>query len=113
EKHLVSDTEFTKAPICTASRTYQKRKIEQLQQMDLAAAEYERRYEEVVNKECLCVGLSNAAIVQYDLTPIKNLTAVTICPGPNIAYFDEVVTLKQMTDHIYGRGALQQQRRPH
>jgi hypothetical protein len=25
------------------------------------------------------------------------------CPGPNIAYFDKVVTLKTMTDHIYGR----------
>lgn len=31
KRHLVSNTEFTAAPICTASRQYQRRKLEQLQ----------------------------------------------------------------------------------
>ncbi|HEY1113903.1 MAG TPA: hypothetical protein VGE66_10085, partial [Chitinophagaceae bacterium] len=35
EKHLVSNTEFTKDPICTASHKYQKLKIEQLQSLNL------------------------------------------------------------------------------
>ena len=40
----------------------------------------------------------------YILSPfIKNLDAVTICPGPNIANFSKVVSLQTMTDHIYGR----------
>ena len=114
EKHLVSNTEFTKEPICTASYTYQKKKIEQLKSLDLTVQEYEKQYNDVVSKECLCIGLSNSAIVKYDLPPIKNLTAVTICPGPNVAYFNKVVTLQEMTDHIYGRtNILDNQDRPH
>ena len=35
EKHLVSNTEFTTEPICTASHAYQKKKIEQLQSLNL------------------------------------------------------------------------------
>jgi hypothetical protein len=114
EKHLVSNTEFTKEPICTASSAYQKKKIEQLQSMNLTEDEYKKRFEEVVSKECLCVGLSNAAILNYKLPPIKKLEAVTICPGPNLAYFNKVVTLKEMTDHIYGRtNLIAGENRPH
>jgi hypothetical protein len=114
EKYLVSNTEFTKEPICTASHKYQKRKIEQLQQMNLPAEAYDRQFNEVVSKECLCLGLINSAIIKYDLPPIKNLTAITICPGPNIAYFNKTVTLKEMTDHIYGRNnILGDHGRPH
>jgi hypothetical protein len=62
----------------------------------------------------LCIGLSNAAVAKYDLPPIKNLKAVTICPGPNIAYFNKIVTLQEMTDHIYGRAnILADRNRPH
>ncbi|MBL0739934.1 hypothetical protein [Chryseolinea lacunae] len=114
EKFLVSNTEFTREPICTASHKYQKQKIAQLQTLDLSVEEYERQYNEVVSKECLCVGLSNAAVVEYNLPPIKGLTSVNICPGPNIAYFSKIVTLREMTDHIYGRvNVLVDQTRPH
>ena len=37
EKHLVSNTEFTEEPICTASSKYQKLKINQLQSLNLPA----------------------------------------------------------------------------
>jgi hypothetical protein len=114
EKYLVSNTEFTAEPICTASSAYQKKKIEQLNSLELPTEEYQKRFNEVVSKECLCIGLSNAAIAKYDLPPMKNLKAVTICPGPNIAYFNKVVTLQEMTDHIYGRtNILSNQERPH
>ena len=60
------------------------------------------------------VGLSNAAALNYNQTFIKTLKAVTICPGPNIANFSEVVSLKTMTDHIYGRAnILTNNNRPH
>ena len=92
----------------------QKRKTVQLKEMNLPLAEYERQFNDVVSKECLCIGLSNAAIVKYSLPPVKNLTAVTICPGPNIAYFNKTVSLKEMTDHIYGRtDILGNKDRPH
>jgi hypothetical protein len=114
EKHLISNTEFTKEPVCTAAHSYQKRKIEELKQSNLSAEEYERQFNEVVSKECLCIGLSNAAIIKYKMTPIKNLTAASICPGPNIAYFNKTVTLREMTDHIYGRdNILSERNRPH
>lgn len=114
EKHLVSNTEFTKEPICTASHSYQSKKIAQLDTLNLSTEEYQRRYDHVVSKECLCVGLSNSAINKYGLPPIKKLTAVTICPGPNIAYFNALSTLQEMADHIYGRAPiLLNANRPH
>lgn len=114
EKHLSFNTEFTKEPICTASHKYQKLKITQLQSLNLPEPEYQKQLNEVLDKECLCVGLSNAAAMSYNRTFIKTLRAVTICPGPNIANFSEVVSLKTMTDHIYGRvNILTNTNRPH
>jgi hypothetical protein len=106
EKYLVSNTEFTTEPICTASYAYQKKKIEQLRSLGLPREQYIKQYHNIVNKECLCIGLSNAAIHAYGLPPFKNLESVTVCPGPNIAYFTKVATLSEMADHIYGRGDL-------
>ncbi|MEO6730377.1 MAG: hypothetical protein ABIN01_04115 [Ferruginibacter sp.] len=103
EKHLAFNTEFTKEPICTASHKYQKLKIQQLKSMELPAKEYQKQLTGVLAKECLCIGLSNAAALNYDQVLVKNLDAVNICPGPNIAYFSKVVSLQIMTDHIYGR----------
>ncbi len=114
EKHLAFNTEFTPEPICTASRQYQKLKIAQLQSLDLPVPEYNRKLNEVLDKECLCIGLSNAAAINYSQTMIKNLNAVNICPGPNIVNFSEVVSLQTMTDHIYGRkNILTNSYRPH
>src|SRR5690606_18985483 len=114
EKYLVSNTEFSKEPICTASRVYQKQKLAQLQAMELPEDEYRQMSEEVLGKECLCVGLSNAAVKTYDVKPFKKMDGVSICPGPNIAYFTEIVSLQKMTDHIYGRAnVIQGSGRPH
>jgi hypothetical protein len=114
EKYLVSNTEFGTQPICTASHRYQKKKIEQLQSLNLSKEEYDRQLQEVVDKECLCVGLSNAAVKEYALTPFSRRNGINVCPGPNIAYFSQVVSLKKMVDHIYGRAnVLQNEERPH
>lgn len=113
EKHLGFNTEFTKEPICTASHKYQKLKIAQLQSLNLPEPEYKRQLNDVLDKECLCVGLSNAAAISYNETFIKKLNAVNICPGPNIANFSKVVSLQTMIDHIYGRrNILTQTNRP-
>ncbi|HLP35553.1 hypothetical protein [Lacibacter sp.] len=114
EKHLAFNTEFTKEPICTASKKYQKLKLEQLQSLELPKHEYEKQVQEVLDKECLCVGLSNSAALNYQQTFVKKLEAVTICPGPNIANFSKVVSLQTMTDHIYGReNIMENKSRPH
>ncbi|MDD2792349.1 MAG: hypothetical protein PHD73_04165 [Sediminibacterium sp.] len=103
EKHLASNTEFTKDPICTASVKYQQLKIEQLKSMDLPEQDRKKQIDQVLEKECLCVGLSNAAAINYHQTFVKNLEAVTICPGPNIVNFSKVVSLETMVNHIYGK----------
>lgn len=103
EKFLQFNTEFTDKPICTASKKYQSLKLEQLATLDLPDTEKEERRAGIMAKDCLCVGLSNAASLHYNEQFLKNNKAVNICPGPNIANFSEVVSLQQMTDHIYGR----------
>lgn len=114
KKHLVSNTEFTEQPICTASRKYQVRKLEDLKNQQLPIADYEEEVAKVLAKECLCEGLSNTALVEYDIKTKVNRNAVAICPGPNLAYFSGIFTLQQMTDHIYGRtNLLNQTYRPH
>jgi len=114
EKHLAFNTEFTAEPICTASIKYQKLKTEQLQSLNLPESEYKAQLNEVLDKECLCIGLCNAAAINYEQEFIPNLHAVNICPGPNIANFSKVVSLQTMTDHIYGRtNILSNPNRPH
>lgn len=104
ERFLQNNTEFTELPICTASTKYQKLKIEQLANAGLSEEEFEQQKKWVLSKECLCLGLSNAATHCGITHPIaKAATGVTICPGPNIAYFNKVVSLQTMVDHIYGR----------
>ena len=114
EKFLVSNTEFSTEPICTASREYQKKKIRELQSLNLSKSDYNSQLKAVLDKECLCIGLSNAAIKKYSIEPFKKLEAVNICPGPNIAYFSEILSLRKMVDHIYGRdNVLKDDNRPH
>ena len=114
EKHLEFNTEFTEKPICTASFKYQKLKIAQLKEKGLPDKEYQKEMSSVLDKECLCVGLSNAAAIKYNKPLIKNLNAVTICPGPNIIYFSRKASLQEMVDHIYGRvNLLKDVHRPH
>lgn len=109
KKYLVSNTEFTSEPICTASRKYQHRKIQQLQSAGLEPLEYQRQLEEVLEKTCLCEGLATSAYLKNDLLKPKENAAVAICPGPNLAWFNRTYSLKEMIDHIYGRINLLQQ----
>ncbi len=105
KKFLVSNTEFSEIPICTASRKYQHLKIRQLEGAGLPAEQLAAEIATVSAKECLCEGLSMAPLLKNGIEPnIKNVSkAVAICPGPNLAYFSGVFSLKQMVDHIYGR----------
>lgn len=106
EKLLSFNTEFTQEPICTASRKYQKLKLAQISSLQLAEAEFEKQKSAILEKECLCIGLSNSAALAHGVTFLEKHQAVNICPGPNIANFSAIVSLKTMVDHIYGRADL-------
>ena len=101
---LASNTDFTDKPICVASRVYQKKKLQELQSQSLSPEAYQKAYQEVLNKSCICNDLGGAAILAHGLTELNESAATpAICPGPNLAYFSKIVSLKEMVDHIYGR----------
>lgn len=103
KKYIKLNFEYTDKGICTASRQYQYKKIKLLKQENLPQKEYQSRYNKIVEKACLCVGLSTAATLVNDLdNPIVD-RAVSICPGPNLAYFSRKMSLSEMVNHIYGR----------
>ncbi|MGA1825705.1 MAG: hypothetical protein ACMUIP_13700 [bacterium] len=110
---LVSNTEFTTKPICLASRKYQKNKIEEINKRAIPEKEKESLRLKVVEKTCICDHLGNGALIALGLAREEDAPQA-ICPGPNIAWFDRKYTLKEMVDHIYGRGAcLVPPERPH
>lgn len=102
KKFLSFSTEFSSKPICTASREYQNLKLKQFAEGNTTQSEME----EVLEKDCLCEGLSASVILNQGEEPKRNLKAVTICPGPNLAYFKGIFSLKEMLDHIYGKAAI-------
>ncbi len=113
KSYLVSNTEFTAQPICTASRQYQKLKLEKLEKENLDPSEYRKKFSQVTQKSCICHDLGEPAIMKNHLgNGHPHFTAV--CPGPNLAYFSKISTLQEMIDHIYGRmNLLNATYRPH
>jgi len=110
---LVTNTEFTEKPICLASREYQKTKLKEIENLDISDDEKARLCQKVVEKTCICDYLENGALITLGIVKEKN-SPQSICPGPNIEWFRKFYTLKEMVDHIYGRGSsLVPSERPH
>ncbi len=110
--YLVYNTEFPGNPRCVASAAYQKDKLAvldsnaELNPEELAAAKAE-----VVEKACICWELSGSALLK--VAP-QAAPPTTICPGPNLAWFDREMSLEEIVDHIYGRAdVLKAKDRPH
>jgi hypothetical protein len=101
---LVSNTEFTKAPICTASRNYQRRKLVSLTETPAPNVDEQAdQTESVVVKACICHDLAGSATVPNEIDPAAR---TAVCCGPNTVYFSRVARLREMVDHIYGRAQL-------
>jgi hypothetical protein len=110
---LKYNIEYTEKPICTSSRQYQTIKLQELKEQNLQEEEYKKAYENIVEKECLCNGLSTSTLLSKNID-VKQNFKVTCCPGPNLAYFSKISTLNEMADHIYGRiNLLDNRPRPH
>lgn len=103
KKFLCTNTEFTTMPICTASREYQNLKLKQLQEQELKEEDYRPKFNAIVEKICLCEGLCSSAYLKNGMIKPKENKAVSICPGPNLAYFSGKYSLKEMIQHIYGK----------
>lgn len=118
KKYLAFNTEFTEKPICTSSREYQNLKLKELlasqKELNLSNNEFKKRYEEITEKDCLCEGLATTPLLKNKIPVDHHLDAVTICPGPNLAYFSKIFSLEEMVGHIYGRlNILNSTYRPH
>jgi hypothetical protein len=114
KKYLCTNTEFTKEPICTASNKYQKLKIKELQAQELTEPAYQEAYDAITEKVCLCEGLCSSTYIKIGELKPKENKAVAICPGPNLAYFNQVYSLDEMVKHIYGGlNLLDKVQRPH
>lgn len=103
KKFVALNKEFSEKGICTASRKYQTKKIEELKCLDLPQAEFKEQFNKIIEKTCTCVGLGTSALLAYDLDTKVEGKGVSVCPGPNMAYYSKVMSLKEMTNHIYGR----------
>lgn len=103
KKFVALNKEFTEKGICTASRQYQHLKIKELNDQELPSNEHNFKYNKIVEKSCTCVGLGTSALLAYNLDTKVEGEGVSICPGPNMAYFSRTMKLNEIIDHIYGR----------
>ncbi|SFD42243.1 hypothetical protein [Algibacter pectinivorans] len=103
KKFVALNTEFKDKGMCTASRAYQFNKIKDLEKQNLQQADYLKQYNKIIEKSCTCVGLGTSALLAYNLDTKVEGNGVSICPGPNMAYYDKTMSLENITDHIYGR----------
>ncbi len=88
-KFLALSDEYGTQGVCTASRLYQKNKIDEQGISD-----------KITEKACLCMGLAATAVINYEVQT-RESKGVSICIGPNMAYFDKELTLEDMSYHIY------------
>ncbi|MDP3681189.1 MAG: hypothetical protein Q8R22_10195 [Flavobacterium sp.] len=108
KRFLALSKEYDAKGICTSSKKYQDLKLEELlQQKDILTAEvFEKKKNSITEKACLCVGLANASYLENDIKIKGQAQGVIICPGPNMAYFDQEVSLSKMVQHIYGNASV-------
>lgn len=102
KKYVATNNEFTEKYICPASKNYQKRKLKSLTEENLSSQEFDIKYNKMIEKSCICVGLGTPALLVNNLNTKAEGPGVSVCPGPNLAYFSKEMSLKQMVDHIYG-----------
>ncbi|MDG5799748.1 hypothetical protein QA597_05145 [Marinilabiliaceae bacterium ANBcel2] len=99
---LMLNKDSKNKPICTASRKYQNQEIQKLNLSELSKEEYKKKYDEITVKSCICNGLGVSTLKAHNMDTKHEGDGVSVCPGPNLAYFTKKVSLKMMVNHIYG-----------
>ncbi|MEA3288274.1 MAG: hypothetical protein U9Q77_13005 [Candidatus Marinimicrobia bacterium] len=110
---LVSNTEFTEQPICTASSEYIELKLDEINTNFESGSKKDDAISKVLAKTCLCDHLGNGALISLGIQATDRHPQA-ICPGPNLSWFNRYYSLEEMVDQIYGRGKeLLSKDRPH
>ncbi len=114
KEFLALNNEYSDKTMCTASRQYQRNKIKELDKEDISPEVYKSRFQRIVEKSCLCMGLGAATEQIHGMQTERPAKGVAVCPGPNMAYFSKIMSLTEITDHIYGRiNVMSDKARPH
>ena len=108
KRFLALSKEFGPKGICTSSKKFQDVKLAELEALKdtLTTDNYNKMKFSITEKACLCVGLANASYIENDIKIKGQSQGVIICPGPNMAYFDQEVSLSKMVQHIYGNASV-------
>lgn len=101
-KYLAFNTEYGQ-PLCVASSAYQQRKLKEIKERNVSGAESAHERESILEKSCICRDLGDGTLLKYHISDDAKELTPAICPGPNLAYFSKICSLKEMIDHIYGR----------
>ena len=110
---LVSNTEFSEVPICTASKDYQKKKLTEIGKNMITRGEQALEQAKVTMKTCLCDHLGNGALINLGIKK-EEKAPQAICPGQNISWFNREYSLMEMMEHFYNkRKSLISIERPH
>lgn len=112
-KHLALATDPVEKQACMASSSYQKQLIDQLNTQHLDEASYKKAFDKITGTECLCNGLALSLLKKLNVSNSGDGKSISVCPGPNLAYFNRTYSLKEIVDHIYGRNNLTESSRPH
>lgn len=103
KKYLALNKSYNEEGMCTASRQFQHLKLKELEDADISKEEYNAGYEKITEKACICRGLGTSALLNNDIETRKEGAGISVCPGPNMAYFSKQMSLNEMLNHIYGR----------
>lgn len=111
--YLVTNTEFTEDPLCTASAEYQLLKINHIKSTVEDSGIQQNEIDKVLDKTCLCTNLGTGSLIRLGILK-PEYGRQEVCPGPNIAWFNREYTLQEMVEHIYGKiESLVDENRPH
>ncbi|MBN2169330.1 MAG: hypothetical protein JW738_08805, partial [Actinobacteria bacterium] len=100
---LKFDTEFTDKPLCIASKSYLRKKLDEISNNNYDPAQIKYLREKILARTCLCRDLCGSFERKYH---IDDNAKPIICCGPNILNFKKIFTLPDMVSHIYGRISL-------
>jgi len=102
--YLGIETEFSKLPLCRASRSYQQQRIKQLtDDQEMSKEKKDAAIARVLSRACICLDLAGGAEQKHALA---SSAKTAVCCGPGISNFGKIASLEEMLDHIYGRGSL-------
>lgn len=106
KRFVALNNEFGDKALCTASKDYQNLKIQKIKSEESNSEIQKILIDKVTARTCICVGLGTSALIVNGLERRAEGDTVSVCPGPNLAYYSEKADLTKTVDHICGRANL-------